>query len=155
MKKKIISIICTVMLLAGNVAFAGNEVFAREENLDVDSIELAQGDESIGYIQIMPRGMYLQSGFSEISDAGNGKITAGGATMAQMEVENLSICVEVQKMTGGHWATYKMWTVEKKNESVILTSKTFEVEPGLYKVTCIHGANSDSSSSFTNGLYIS
>lgn len=155
MKKKIISIICIVLLLSGNVTFLGNEVLAREENLAADSINLAQGDESIGYIQVMPRGMYLQSGFSEISKAGDGKITAGGATIAQMDVEDLSICVEVQKMKGGSWVTYKMWTVEKKNESSILTSKTFEVEPGLYKVTCLHSANTDSSSSFTDSLYIS
>lgn len=159
MSKKILSIICIVFITISSVMSSASMVYASDNtekrNLDTDSIQGVLEDESIRYIQAMPRGMYLQTGFSQISKAGDGLITAGGATYGQRVVDNISISVEVQKMTGGKWKTYEMWSVDKKNDSVVMTSKNFEVEPGMYRVVCIHSANTDSSSSSTNALYIS
>lgn len=159
MRKKILGIICIIVISISSVMIVENEVYASEGilkgDLNVGNIQFTQETESKGYIQAMPRGMYLQTGFAEINRAGDGLITAGGATYAQRVVDDISISVEVQKMTGGSWKTYEMWSVDKKNDSVVMTSKNFKVEPGLYKVTCIHTANTDSSSSFTDSLYIS
>ena len=50
----------------------------------------AEGDDAeIGYITVQPRGVYLQSGYSQISKVGDGKIAAGGTTSAQKVVSEV------------------------------------------------------------------
>ena len=158
MSTKIRSFILIGILTIGSMLFPGNSIItSANENTyfnEEDNKLISVGDESIGYAQIMPRGMYLQGGYSRISKTGEGQITAGGATLAQMVVDEISIAVEVQKMDGGDWETVEMWSVEEKKESVILTSKTIKVKPGLYRVACLHSANADASSSFSDALFI-
>lgn len=157
MKKRLFRIILAGILLIGTLFVPGNELVtnAREENANSEIRLLDESiRESVGQMQIMPRGQFLQSGYARISDAGNGKITAGGTTYAQMEVEDICISVEVQKLEGTKWKTYKMWNVEEKNKSVLTSTETFKVEEGYYRVVCLHIANSDISSSSTNGLFM-
>lgn len=114
-----------------------------------------ESSEQIGYITIQPRGVYLQSGFSKISKPGDGKITAGGSTTAQKLVSEVSINVNVQRKVNGSWKHYTSWTATKKNAIAVTSYKTLTVPKGYYyRVECVHYANSDVSSSGTNGLYI-
>lgn len=111
--------------------------------------------EQIGYITVQPRGVYLQSGFSKISKAGTGKITAGGNTTAQKLVSEVSINVNVERKVDGSWRHYTSWTSTKNNAIAVTSYKTLTVQKGYYyRVKCVHYANSDVSSSYTNGVYI-
>ena len=111
--------------------------------------------EQIGYVTVQPRGVYLQSGFSKISKAGTGKITAGGNTTAQKLVSEVSINVSVERKVDGSWRHYTSWTSTKNNAIAVTSYKTLTVPKGYYyRVRSVHYANSDVSSSATGGLYI-
>ena len=144
-RKKLLSKVATMMVAVALVfGVSGQMVKASEENA-----------EQIGYIAAQPRGVYLQSGYSKISKPGDGKITAGGSTTAQKVVSEVSIDVNVERKINGSWKHYTSWTSTKKNAIAVTSYKTLTVPKGYYyRVACVHYANSDVSSSGTNGLYI-
>lgn len=119
-------------------------------------VQASEGiNEQIGYTTIQTRGVYLQNGYSQISKVGDGKIVVGGATNAQKIVSEISINVNVERKVDGSWKHYTSWTVTKKNARSVSSSKTLTVPKGYYyRVQCVHYANSDVSSSGTNGLYV-
>ena len=146
MKRKKLLSKATAVMAATMLVFgvSGQMVSAAEESV-----------EQIGYITVQPRGDYLQSGFSKISKPGDGKITAGGSTTAQKVVSEVSIDVNVERKINGSWKHYTSWTSTKKNAIAVTSYKTLTVPKGYYyRVECVHYANSDVSSSGTNGLYI-
>lgn len=138
---KVTAMVAAVMMVFG---VTGHMVQAAEEN-----------NEQIGYITIQTKGAYLQSGYSKISKVGDGKIAAGGATNAQRIVSEVSINVNIERKVDGSWKHYTSWTVTKNNAGSVSSSKTLTVPKGYYyRVQCVHYANSDVSSSGTNGLYV-
>ena len=144
-RKKLLSKVAAMMTAAVHVfGVSGQMVSAAEESA-----------EQIGYITVQPRGVYLQSGYSQISKVGAGKIAAGGTTTAQKVVSEVSINVNVERKVNGSWEHYTSWTSTKKNAAAVTSSKTLTVPKGYYyRVKCVHYANSDVSSSATGGLYI-
>ena len=146
MKRKKLLSKAAAMMTAAVLVFgvSGQMVSAAEESA-----------EQIGYITVQTRGVYLQSGYSKISKVGDGKITAGGNTTAQKTVSEISINVNVERKVNGEWEQYTSWTSTKKNAFTLNSSKTLTVPKGYYyRVKCVHYANSDVSSSYTNGIYI-
>lgn len=138
---KVTAMVAAVMLVFG---VTGHMVQAAEES-----------NEQIGYATIQTRGIYLQNGFSKISKPGDGKITAGGSTTAQKVVSEVSINVNVERKVNGEWEHYTSWTSTKYNTIAVTSYKTLSVPKGYYyRVKCVHYANSDVSSSYTNGIYI-
>lgn len=119
-------------------------------------VQAAEGsNEQIGYAIIETRGVYLQSGYSQISKVGDGKIVVGGTTNAQKIVSEVSINVNVERKVDGVWKHYTSWTTTKNNAIAVSTSKTLSVPKGYYyRVKSVHYANSDVSSSATGGIYI-
>lgn len=157
MSRRLSSLLLIGVLAIGCIMIPENKVLA-SSNEDkgmqlVYSEEAFQGEGKIGYIQVMPRGRYLQTGFSSISKAGEGLLTAGGATFAQMVVDNISIDVDVEMLDSNGWKSVESWSESKKNDSAVMTSKTFKAKSGIYRVTCFHKANTDSSSSTTDMFY--
>lgn len=146
MKRKKLLSKAAAMMTAAVLVFgvSGQMVSAAEESA-----------EQIGYITVQTRGAYLQSGYSRISKAGEGKITAGGNTTAHRAVSEISINVNVERKVNGDWEHYTSWTSTKNNAIALNSSKTLKVPKGYYyRVKCVHYANSDVSSSITGGLYI-
>lgn len=144
-RKKVLSKIAA-MMTAVTLVFSGTGylVQAAEES-----------NEQIGYMTSQTRGVYLQSGFSKISKPGAGKITAGGNTTAQKVVAEVSINVNIERKVNGSWKHYTSWTSTKNNAIAVTSYKTLSVPKGYsYRVRSVHYANSDVSSSYTNGLYI-
>lgn len=143
--KKMVSFLLAMALTLGlSLSVSGQMVKAAEEI-----------QEEIGYTDIQTRGVYLQSGSSKISKPGAGKITVGGTTRAQKVVDTVSINVNVEKYVNGYWEHYTSWTVTKHDTVSVTTSKTLSVPKGYYyRVKSVHYANSDVSSSGTNGLYV-
>lgn len=144
-RKKLLSKVAAMMTAAVLVfGVSGQMVSAAEESA-----------EQIGYITVQPRGVYLQSGYSQISKVGAGKIAAGGTTTAQKVVSEVSINVNVERKVNGSWEHYTSWTSTKNNTIAVTSYKTLTVPKGYYyRVKCVHYANSDVSSSATGGLYI-
>ncbi len=136
-RKKLLSKVAAMMTAAVLVfGVSGQMVSAAEESA-----------EQIGYITVQPRGVYLQSGYSQISKVGAGKIAAGGTTTAQKVVSEVSINVNVERKVNGSWEHYTSWTSTKKNAAAVTSSKTLTVPKGYYyRVKCVHYANSDVSS---------
>ena len=121
----------------------------------VDGSLLTDEDYSEGTALAMTRGIYLKSGSSSISKAGTGKITASGTTVGQSSVSNISVTVRVERLVGSSWQVYTSWSITNYNSAVAASSKTLSVPQGyFYRVHSIHHANSDSSGSYTNGIWI-
>lgn len=151
LKTVIISIISLVISII--VVFPINAA-AMDRNIGDISVRTSE-DVSEGYALVSTRGIYLQSGLSRISKAGDGKVTVTGITFAQQKVDEVSVTVELQHLDSGTWKTYKMWDKTVKDDTSVELVETLDVEPGVYRVVSLHRANSDGSSSNTRSLYIS
>ena len=150
MKKNNIRSILGIVLIC--VLLLGENVLAADM---VDGSALTEDTDSIGLSEIMPRGVYLQSGYSNISKTGTGSIAAGGTTNAQTSVSTVKVSVIVEKYVGGNWIQYTSWSATRYNASSVTSGKTMNVPTGYYyRTRSIHSANSDMSSSQTNGLYV-
>lgn len=157
MKKKIIAIIGTFVLSLGIIPVIPIETVQAKEATSVDgSLLLDEAEESTGQMLAETRGQYLQTGSSRIVKSGTGKITVGGTTIAQKQVESIQVSVMVERLVNGNWVSYTSWSVSKNNAYSISTSKTLTVPRRYYyRVRSMHNANSDRSTSNTNALYVS
>ncbi len=157
MKKKIVSICLTAMLIGGMSITSIREVRAAEIK-SIDGSLLTHEEESIGYDQKVTRGKDLLTGYSKcVKLEEDGKIYAGGTTIAAQVVDSVQIGVLVEraKEEDKAWSYYDNWYKENKNTNRAMSNRTLYVEGGYYyRVRCTHAANSDVSSSFTDGIYI-
>ena len=142
--------ICLAIILAMTLLL-GSTVYAADIEA-VDGSELLNSEESSG---IAPAGIYLQTGYSNISKLGTGLIAAGGTTTAATTVSTVKVAVIVERLVGGNWIQYTSWSSTKYNADYVMSSKHVTVPTGFYyRTRCIHSANTDASSSQTNGLYV-
>lgn len=155
MKKRIVSMCCTVALVVSMLIVPGKTVQAEDTKV-LDGSYLTNEDESIGYDTKITRGEDLQIGYSKIARLGAGKIYAGGTTLAHHDCESVrvGVIVERAKKDDDTWDYYDSWQIEEKNTDRATTAKAMVVEGDYYRVRCFHGANYDVSSSFTDGIYI-
>ena len=154
MKKRYLSLVCVIAFL---LSVSGVNVRASEELTMIDGSYLTHEEESVGEAVLIMRGEDLQSGSSKVSKASSTAINAGGTTLAHHTVDDIGIAVVVERLKKGTstWSYYKTWQVEKTNASSVSSSKNLTVPTGYYyRVRCTHWANSDASSSSTNGVYI-
>lgn len=157
MKKRLISVCFAAMLMMGLTITAEFPTKANESKPMLDGSYLTCEDESTGIAGAVTRGVDLQTGYSKLRDIGNGKIYAGGTTIANHNVETIKVAVIVEraKDEDDYWHYVDSWQKENENTYVVSTSKMLEVEGDwYYRVRCFHTAGSDTSSSYTNGLYI-
>ncbi len=157
MKKRILSAGCIALLFFSMPFFSAGQVKAAVDEPILDGSLLTYENESIGYDTKITRGEDLLTGYSKIVRLGPGKIYAGGTTIAAHEVETIKIGVIVERAQEGDtsWGTYEGWQKENSNTDRVGANRTLEVEGGYYyRVRCIHSANDDVSSSFTDGVYV-
>lgn len=156
MKKKILSVCCVALLVFSMPFFSAGQVEAAGGRT-IDGSELSHDEEAIGYDTKITRGEDLMVGYSKVVRLGPGKIYAGGTTIAAHVVENIQISVIVERAQEGdtQWTFYDSWHKENTNTDRVGSNRTLEVEGGYYyRVRSLHSANSDMSSSFTNGVYV-
>lgn len=156
MKKRIVSLCCAVVLMVSMLIIPGKTVQAEDTKV-LDGSYLINEDESIGYDTKITRGDDLQTGYSKIVRLGAGKIYAGGTTLAHHDCESIQIAVLIEraKKDDDSWEFYTSWQAEAKNTDRLMSNKAMVVEGDYYyRVRCYHAANSDVSSSFTDGVYI-
>lgn len=155
MKK--MSVCCALLLLMSMLLISAKDVQAASDIPILDGSYLTHDEESIGYDTKITRGEDLLTGYSKCVRLGPGRIYAGGTTIAAHTVENVQISVIIERVQDADdaWALYDSWHAENSNEDRVGSNRALTVEGGYYyRVRCIHSANSDLSSSFTNGVYI-
>ena len=156
MKRRLVSMCLAVMLVGGLSLTAMQEVKAAENKV-IDGSELTHEDESIGYDTKITRGVDLMVGYSKCTKLGEGKIYAGGTTIAAHTVKSVQVAVLVEraKEEDTEWSYYDGWQKENLNSDRANSNRTLYVEGDYYyRVRCTHVENSDMSSSFTGGIYI-
>lgn len=157
MRIKVMSVCCALMLLMSMLLISAKNVQAASDNPILDGSYLTHDEESIGYDTKITRGEDLLTGYSKCVRLGSGKLYAGGTTIAAHTVENVQISVVVERAQKGDdaWALYDGWHAESSNADRVGSNRALAVEGGYYyRVRCTHSANSDLSSSFTDGVYI-
>lgn len=156
MKRKIVSM-CLAALLMGGMSFTSiQEVEAADQKI-IDGSKLTHESELVGYDTKITRGVDLLTGYSKITKLGKGKIYAGGTTVAAHTVKSVQIAVIVEraKEEDEEWTSYDGWQKENTDTDRVASNRTLYVDGGYYyRVRCLHAANSDMSSSFTDGIYI-
>ena len=156
MKRKTVSI-CLAVMMVGSLSMTSMLEAKAAEGKVIDGSELTHDDESIGYDTKITRGEDLLTGYSKCTKLAEGKIYAGGTTIAAHTVESvqISVLVERAKEEDKEWSYYDNWYKENKNNNRVMSNRTLYVDGGYYyRVRCTHAANSDVSSSFTNGVYV-
>ena len=155
MKKKILSLCCALLLTAGLFGISYGEV--RAEQPMIDGSYLTHEEEAIGSNVGVTRGEYLLTGYSKVVRLGPGLIYAGGSTIAAEIVDEVGISVMVERAQLGdtEWQYYDSWQKYNQNTDKVSDNRRLVVEGDYYyRVRCTHSANSDMSSSFTNGVFI-
>ena len=96
MKRRLVSMCLAVMLVGGLSLTSMLEVKAAENKV-IDGSELTHENESIGYDTKITRGVDLMAGYSKCTKLGEGKIYAGGTTIAAHVVDSVQVGVLVER----------------------------------------------------------
>lgn len=109
--------------------------------------------------EIMPLGTYLAKGTALISNAGSGKVTLLGRTMAISTCDQVVVAIYLEKYKNGGWASYKHWSYSASNVSVLTKKLTVSVDKGYYyRIKGYHGitkgSTRESCQTLTDGIKI-
>lgn len=162
MKKRILSMLCSIVILC--TIFAG-VVNAKETDSDikiVDGSYLTQEDSSTGTsIPKGAKGEYLATGACTISKAGLTRIYAYASTTANRVVNYMATIVYVEQYDeeADAWGQVYSWVVEDYDDYYMSTDAAVVVEPGYYyRVHAIHIAGDqypyDETFSVTDGIFV-
>lgn len=163
MKKRILSVICSMAVLSVVTMTSVVEVNASEaESKVVDGSALTMDESSTGYSVPSPaRGEYLMTGECTISKAGLTRIYAYASTTANKEVEYMATLVYIDRYNEeeGYWGQVDWWFEETHNDYFLSTAKSVKVDRGYYyRVRANHLAGDqypyDETASVTNGIFL-
>lgn len=163
MRKRILSLLFTMIILGGVVMVPVAEVTASEsEQKSVDGSILTTDDSSTGYSSPpLARGEYLMTGECTISKAGLTRVYAYASTTANKEVDYMATLVYVERYNEEKdaWGQVYAWSEEAENDYFLSTAKSIKVDRGYYyRVRANHIAGDqypyDETASVTNGIYL-
>ena len=163
MKKRILSVICSMAVLSIVTMTSVIEVNASEsEQKVVDGSALTTDESSTGYSNSPHvRGEYLMTGECTISKAGLTRIYAYASTTANKEVEYMATLVYIDRYNEeeGYWGQVDWWFEETHNDYFLSTAKSVKVDRGYYyRVRANHLAGDqypyDETASVTNGIFL-
>lgn len=158
MKRRVVSGICTLVLMLSLMMMStGLDSKASDSRPMLDGSYLTNETESTGTDTKITRGENLQIGYSKLRVLEPGVIYAGGSTIAEHTCKSVQVSVSVEraKWDDEEWEVVEIWHKENTDADLVSTSKRLEVEGGwYYRVRCIHSADGDISSSYTDGLYV-
>lgn len=157
MKKKVLSVCCTFLLVIGMLLISANNAIAASDDPNLDGSYLTHDVESIGYATLLTRGVDLMAGYSKCVRLGPGKIYAGGTTIAEHDVNcvRVSVLIERAKKGDTSWTYYDGWYKQNENSDRVSANRTLYVEGDYYyRVRSTHSAHLDLGESFTDGVYI-
>lgn len=164
MKKRILSILCSLAILFTVTTVSALDVNASEsEKKIVDGSVLTTEESSTGYSSSPnERGVYLMTGECTISKAGLTRVYAYASTTANKEVDYIATLVYVERYNEEKdgWGQVDWWVAETHNDYFLSTAKTIKVDRGYYyRVRANHIAGEsvdsyDETASATNGILL-
>lgn len=164
MKKRILSILCSMAILCTVISVSVNEARAAEsEKKIVDGSALTIEDSSTGHSpSSVTRGEYLMTGDCTISKAGLTRVYAYASTTANTEVDYIATIVYVEQYLEKEddWGQVDWWMEETHNDYFLSTAKSVKVDRGhYYRVRANHIAGKsaydyDETASATDGIYL-
>lgn len=164
MKKRIISIFCSVAILFTVTMISVLDANASElEQKVIDGSALTMEDSSTGYSSSsVARGEYLMTGDCTISKAGLTRVYAYASTTANKEVDYIATLVYVERYLEEEdaWGFVDAWAAETHDDYFLSTAKSVKVDRGYYyrvRANHIAGESADSydeSASVTNGIFL-
>ncbi|MDO4600075.1 MAG: hypothetical protein Q4B39_07650 [[Ruminococcus] gnavus] len=162
-KKKIVSMFCSAILLAGMTSVAMPDVQASvEQTKQVDGSYLTMKESASGSSRNeASKGEYIMVGECSITKAGRGRIYVYAGTTARRTVNLVSTIVYVDQYNekDDAWDQIDAWRQDAQNDYYVSTSKYIKVDPGyFYRVRADHFAGMqypyESTYSFTDGIKI-
>lgn len=165
MKKRILSILCSMAVLGTITTVSTLDVQASErEKKVVDGSVLTTDESSTGYSSSPnERGVYLMTGECTISKAGLTRVYAYASTTANKEVDYIATLVYVERYNEEKdgWGQVDWWVEETHNDYFLSTAKSIKVDRGYYyRVRANHIAGDyddypyDETASATDGIYL-
>ncbi len=166
MKRRILSVLCTLFVLCGVILNMSVNVRAEGEDstgMMIDGSLLINDEYSKGTsFNPMLRGKHLMDGDSIISKVGNGKIYVYGQTTANHDVDYVAVLMYVERLDEEKdWESVTSYSAEKHDAYYVIADDTLRVERGhYYRVRCEHFAGNDdeemydSAISYTDGIWI-
>ena len=163
MKKRVLSILCSMSILCTVAVISSNDVKAAEAGEKiVDGSALTMEESSTGYsAPSVARGEYLMTGDCTISKAGLTRVYAYASTTANKEVNYIATIVYVEEYIEEEdaWGQVDWWMEKTNNDYFLSTAKTVKVERGhYYRVRANHIAGDqypyDETASFTDGILL-
>lgn len=163
MKKRILSILCSMTILCTVGAVSATEARAaeREEKI-VDGSALTMEESSTGYTKPpLTRGEYLMTGDCSISKAGLTRVYAYASTTANTEVNYMATIVYVERYheEEDDWGQVAWWMEETHDDYFLSTAKSVKVDRGYYyRVRSNHIAGDqypyDETACVTDGIFL-
>ena len=154
MKKRVVALLLAILFSATGIIVGDGKVYAEESAQEVNISDVWTEDALVGYGESQTWGVYLLQGISVINNAGGGKIGCGGITEAALKCK-VSVNAIVERKVNGSWVRVTSWTNTSSSAYSVSVSKTLSVASGYYyRVRCLHHASSDTSSSYTDGLWM-
>ena len=136
MKKRILSVMGSIMILGSIFGFSSSDVSASENELkQVDGSYLTTDEKSVGVSENrLSRGKHMMTGECSITKAGTKRVYCYGATTAKHEVDYLAVIVYVDQYQPDieQWGQIDCWMVEKENDYFVNTGKSITVDKGYY-----------------------
>lgn len=167
MKRKVLSVLCSLILISGiflNASLEANAENTSNAETIVDGSRLTYEEYSYGTSSSpMLRGEHLMTGDSIITKTGNGKIYTYGETTANHDVDFVAVIVYVDRYdeSDGLWGQIDGRVKDARDTYYVISTKTLMVDRGyFYRVRCEHFAGNDdeemhdSAVSFTDGIWI-
>lgn len=155
MKKRLLTMLLAIMLFITGIISWRVEAKAETTEEDIALSELMTEDAVIGYSNNQTWGVYYSDGYSIINKISSTKVGAGGVTNANVKCTVTVNAILEKKNSAGNWERVTSWVQTNQNAYSAMISKSVTVASGYYyRVRCLHFAGSDSSSSFTSGLWI-
>lgn len=155
MKKRIFNILLAIVLCVIGIINPRIEAKAEVVSEDIALSDILTDDALIGYAQNQTWGVYFSDGYSIVNKISSTKVGAGGATNAKVKCTVKVTAILERKDTDGLWARVTSWNQTNTNAYSVVSSKSVTVASGYYyRVRCYHYASTDTSSSFTNALWV-
>lgn len=154
MRKRLLAMFMAIVLCATCIVNLGFESRAEDVGEDISFSELLTEQALVGYPEYVTMGIYFADGYSIINKISSVKIGAGGITNATTKCR-VSVSAIVERLNGDMWVREASWTTTVDSGYSAMVSKSLAVPHGYYyRVRCVHYAATDSSSSYTNNLWM-
>ncbi|MCD7764681.1 MAG: DUF6147 family protein [Lachnospiraceae bacterium] len=126
----------------------------------VDGSLLTEETEVESVVYPLARYSYLATGTGTLTLTGTRTVRMTGSTTATSSVDRIKVQMYLQRLKNGTWVNYQTGTLGiKYNTYYVSTTDTITVEGGYYYRACgahaaTEGSTTDSTSSYTDGMWI-